>query len=106
MATITVPIAATQQEIRCDAFICRNALDVSESDPLNKYSAFIDRVAEPQDATGAQVGVRNRLDPVRLDLAALMAESFTAGGVTVTGAQLLALINAAIDAHKAEGMTP
>ena len=106
MATVTIPVAATQQEIRCDAFICRNNLDVPESDPLNKYSAFIDRVAEPQDSTGGQVGIRQRLDPVRLDLAALMGESFTASGVTVTGAQLLALINAAIDAHKADGLTP
>ena len=104
MATITIPNVATQYEIRCDALICRNRLDVSESDPMAKYSATLDRMAEPQDANGVPAGARVRLDPLTLDLATLMGEAFTADGVTVTGVQLLALINTMIDAHKADGV--
>lgn len=105
MATITIPNVATQYEIRCDGFVCRNRLDVPESDPLAKYSASLDRMAEPQDANGNRVGERVRLPTLELSLADVMGETFTAAGVTVTGAQLLALINTAIDAHKADGVT-
>ena len=105
MVSITVPNAAVQYEIRCDALICRNAFDIPESDPLAKYSATIDRQAEPQDADGLRVGERQRLPSLQLDLAPLMSETFTAAGATVSGAQLLALINTLIDAHKADGVT-
>jgi hypothetical protein len=104
MATVTIPFAATQQEIRCDALICRNMLDVAESDPLNKYSVSLDRVAEPQDADGKRLGERVRLATLRIPTVDVMTHEVTLNGLTLTGAQIMGFVNALVDDFKADGL--
>lgn len=105
MATITIPNVATQQEIRCDGLICRNNLDVSEDNPLQKYSIILDRMAEPQDATGKRIGDRVRLPSLSVPMTDLFTHDITINGVTMTGAQIMGFVNALIDDYKADGLS-
>jgi hypothetical protein len=81
MTYITIPTAApiVQQEVRCDGFIGRNNLDAALPVPgspdfvaqiVAKYAIALDRLLEPQDADGNQVGARVRADPAHIDIAA------------------------------------
>jgi hypothetical protein len=102
MPDLRIPITATQQEVRADALICRNNLD---AEGLAKYELIIDRIAEPQDAEGEQVGVRQRITPsVRLPLSQIVGESYTVGGLTLTVPQILAFVNEVVDAHKGDNL--
>lgn len=101
MPDLRIPITATQQEVRADALICRNNLD---AEGLDKYTLVIDRVAEPQDATGAKVGERTRMPSVTLPLAQIVGEQYTVGGLTLTVPQILAFVNEVVDAHKGDGL--
>jgi hypothetical protein len=102
MADLKIPSTATQQEIRAEALICRNRLD---ADGLDKYALVIDRISEPQDAEGVRVGDRARLPSVNLPLSAIVAESYTIGGTTLTVPEILAFVNEVVDAHKGDGLT-
>jgi len=104
MTTVTVPILATKAEIRCDALICRNNLDVPESDPLAKYSVHIDRISEPQTENGTRVGSRERLTTLTVPTADVMQHEITLEGLTLSGAQIMGFVNALIDDFKADGL--
>lgn len=104
MTTITIPVTATQQEIRCDSLICRNALDISEDNPLNKYSVILDRLAEPQDAEGNRVGDRMRLASRTVPMGEIFAATVTVDGILLTGAQVMTAVNAIVDQFKANDL--
>jgi len=107
MADVFIPFTKTiaQYEIRVPNFVAYNNLDVPVTDPLNKYSFVINRVAEPQDADHNQVGSRIPLQSHTMKIADIAEQEFTAAGVTATGLQVLALVSAVIDAHKGDGLT-
>ena len=96
----------TQYEVRATAMNAFNNLNVSVDDPLNKYHFVIQRVAEPQDAQRVQVGGRIALQPRTLGIMDVANEIYRAGGLEATGLQILALVNAVIDKHKGDGITP
>jgi hypothetical protein len=89
-------------EVRCDGFHALNNL--SATDPMQKYSVIIDRVADPQDADGQRAGKITRLDPVRLSLADVWGEAVEVEGHTIPVPVLLAAINAFIDSHKGDNL--
>jgi hypothetical protein len=104
MTAIIIPITATQQEIRCDALICRNNLDIPEDRPLDKYSVYLDRISEPQDADGKRVGERQRLPTLKIPTADVLAHEITLNGLTLTGAQIMGFVNALVDDYKADSL--
>ncbi len=107
MADVFIPFTKTiaQYEIRVPNFVAYNNLDVSVSDPLNKYSFVINRVAEPQDSDHVQVGSRIPLQPHTMNIGDVAEDMFTAAGITASGLQILALVSAVMDAHKGDGLT-
>jgi len=101
---IPSPVTIAQYEVRVPNFVSYNDLD--QTDPMQKYSFVINRVAEPQDDRRVQVGSRLPLPSHTLMIADVADEIYTAAGVTVSGLQILALVEAVIDKHKGDGITP
>lgn len=118
MASVTIPNPATRQEVRADAVILRNNLDVKlPEDPalitdallIAKYGGItIDRMLEPQDDAGRQVAERIRAPtPAQPSLADILPHTYTRpDGSTFTGRQLMWDIAILTDHHKAEGLLP
>jgi hypothetical protein len=118
MASITIPNPATRQEVRADCVFLRNNLDVKfPDDPklitdkhlIAKYGSItIDRMLEPQDDAGNQVGERVRApSPAMPKLADILTRTYTRpDGTTFTGRQLMWDLQILIDHHKAEGLLP
>lgn len=101
---IQSPTTIAQYEVRVPNFVAYNDLD--QPDPMQKYSFVINRIAEPQDNTRVQVGARLPLPSHTLMIGDIINEVYTAAGVTVSGLQILALVEAVIDRHKGDGITP
>ncbi len=82
------------------AAVSSNDLDASTDNPLGKYGLSLHVVAEPQDADGNIAGLREGLPVVQVPLADALARQFTAGGITASGAQIMALFNEVVDHYK------
>jgi len=94
-----------RREVRCSLIVCVNDLDIPMSGDLTKkFTVNATRMAEPQSAVGNRIGDRTRLAPLALDMATVLPQEFTAGGITATGAQILALFNEVIDTYKTNGL--
>lgn len=117
MATVLIPTTATRHEVRADAIIMRNNLAVKlPEDPaqitldllVEKYgSAVIDRMLEPQDDAGNQVGKRTRVQERNLDVRDILPRTYTRpDGSTFSGRQHCWDLQIMADHHKAEGLLP
>jgi hypothetical protein len=110
MADCIVPIpkparAATRMEVRCNVVVAENNLDIPmDGDLTKKFSLRIARIGEPQDDTGDRVGDRVPLDNVNVPMGEAMARTFTAAGITLPGAAILALFNEVIDTYKGKDL--
>lgn len=105
MADIITPIAprtAVQVERRCSHVVCSNDLDSDSTDPTTKYRITLTVWDEEQDADANLVGARKRVADKTIPMAQALAQEFTAGGVTLTGAAILALFNEVVDAYKGD----
>lgn len=118
MTSITIPNPATRQEVRADGIFLRNNLDVKlPADPklitdkqlIAKYGSItIDRMLEPQDDAGNQVGERIRAaSPCMPRLADILTRTYTRpDGTTFSGRQMMWDLQIMTDFHKAEGLLP
>jgi len=118
MATVTIPAPATQQEVRVDTLILRNNLNEhlpefpalpTDEQVIAKFGGSqMDRMLEPQDATGKQVGERIRVSPTApLPLADILTRTYQRpDGSTFSGRQMMWDIQIMADFHKAEGLAP
>ncbi len=89
-------------EVRSTGFTATNNLGVKG--PFGKYGMTIQRIKEPQDEQGNQVGPREAVtDVVIPDVVLLAGEKYTlSDGTVLTAGQILEAVNAFTDAHKAE----
>ncbi len=96
--------APVRYEVRCPGFTTSNDLGVPG--PLGKYSVVIQRIQEPQDNDGNQVGPRTDLPPVVIpDVVMLAAENYILrDGTKLNAGQILEAVNLFVDAHKAENI--
>jgi hypothetical protein len=116
MPSITIPNPAHHHEVRADAIIMRNDLSKNLPDPslitldmlVEKYGeAIIDRVLEPQDADGKQVGPRTRAASLALNVRDVLTRTYARpDGSTFTGMQWCWDAQILADYHKAEGLLP
>lgn len=113
MATITIPAPATRQEVRAEAVHLYNNLDVKlPEDPslitdellIAKYGRItIDRMLEPQNDVGTQLGDRVRVPSHGPRLQDILNRTYTRpDGSTFTGRQALWDLAILTDHHKAE----
>jgi hypothetical protein len=98
--------AIYQYEVRCPSFTAFNNLGAPG--PGGKYSLSIQRVSEPQDQQGNQIGERIALPEVQFpELLVAAGERYTlSDGTVLTVAQLLEGVNRFVDAHKGDNLPP
>ncbi len=82
-----------------------NDLNVPITDLAHKFTLVIHRVAEPQNSVHVVVGNRIPLQSRTMRGGDAAAEFFTVGNITLTGAQVLAFVQAVVDKHKPDGLT-
>jgi hypothetical protein len=112
MASVTIPNSAHHMEVRADAIIMRNDLsnNLPESPTLDQLVAkygnvTIDRILEPQDADGKQVGDRIRAPSLALNVRDVLTRTYMRpDGSTFTGTQHCWDAQIMADFHKAEGL--
>ena len=106
MTDVIIPNTApvpTRFEVRCTAMVSSNNLGINVLP--GKYGMQIQRVKEPQDAMGVQVGERIPLPDVNLDVFDIIGETHVLqDGTKLTVGQILEAVNAVIDAHKGAGI--
>lgn len=100
--TPVAPVTTVQKERRCSHAVCSNDLGYAGSNPAEKYGISLVRWDEPQDASGKQTGPRERVGDKALPMAEVLTRNFTANGVTLPGAAILALVNEIIDTYKGD----
>lgn len=102
------PITTTQYERRCSHTVGTNNLDLPM--PANptleqlatKFGLVLTVWNEPLDADKKSTGPRVRVPDKRLPMLEVLQRNFTAVGVTLPGAAILALYNEIIDAYKGD----
>jgi len=82
-----------------------NDLNVPITDLPHKFTLVIHRIAEPQNSAHVPVGSRITLQSRTMRGGDAAAEFFTVGNITLTGAQVLAFVQAVVDKHKPDGLT-
>ena len=104
MADKFIPVSTAipaRLKVRCVAAIAGSDPDIAVDDPiLQKYSLELRTVGDPQDANGVNCGPRQGLPSQFVPMKDALQRSFTAGGITATGAQVMALFNEVVDFYK------
>ena len=97
---LDAPFIAARKEIRCLSVSITNNLGVSPNRPAVKYNMVLQPIGEYQTVDGMPTGPRELMRPVQVPMAEVLATTFSVAGVTATGSQILALLNAVVDAYK------
>lgn len=102
------PITTTQLERRCSHTVGTNNLDLPILPEMTieqlaeKFSVTLTLWDEPQDADANMTGPRIRVADKRIPMVEALQRNFTAAGVTLPGAVVMALYNEIIDAYKGD----